>query len=279
MKIDETQPNLSSQSSQAKELQELAMAYQAIKGQSPNGLSGLDDGDMGFFSMLTSLEKKKQGVESGALDLLSPMTGEDIQTQAAKALAENTLQTTSKATDSLLNTVQGALAIDGSDAKTIKKDLEQMMGDLTPEDAAYLKTINPNGLPIAPPVPLNQLIPVDDEGKPQFDKIPASKGLSDMLEKAYKTGRPIRVELENGGSIILKIKAGKVSAEFIATDQANALYLKQQLAELKQRMESKNLPVGQLDARREERSKKQQKRHSDDERQPVLEEVKQTELI
>ena len=279
MKIDETQPNLSSQSSQAKEVQELAMAYQAIKGQSPNGLSGLDDGDMGFFSMLTSLEKKKQGVESGALDLLSPMTGEDIQAQAAKALAENTLQTTSKATDSLLNTVQGALAIDGSDAKTVKKDLEQMMGDLTPEDAAYLKTINPNGLPIAPPVPLNQLIPVDDEGKPQFDKIPASKGLSDMLEKAYKTGRPIRVELENGGSIILKIKAGKVSAEFIATDQANALYLKQQLAELKQRMESKNLPVGQLDARREERSKKQQKRHSDDERQPVLEEVKQTELI
>jgi hypothetical protein len=274
MKIDETQPN----SSQTQEIQELAMAYKALKAQATGGMSGMsgfDDGDMGFFSMLTSLEKKKQGVESGALDLLSPMTGEDIQAQAAKALAENALQTTNKANDSLLNTVQGALAIDGSDAKTVKKDLEQMMGDLTPEDAAYLKTINPNGLPIAPPVPLNQLIPVDDEGKPQFDKIPASKGLSDMLEKAYKTGRPIRVELENGGSIILKIKAGKVSAEFIATDQANALYLKQQLAELKQRMESKNLPVGQLDARREERSKKQQERQPDQE----LEEVKQTELI
>jgi hypothetical protein len=178
-----------------------------------------------------------------------------------------------------LNTVQGALAIDGSDAKTVKKDLEQMMGDMTPEDVAYLKTINPNGLPIAPPVPLNQLIPVDDEGKPQFDKIPASKGLSEILEKAYKTGRPIRVELDNGGSIILKIKAGKVSAEFIATDQANALYLKQQLAELKQRMESKNLPVGQLDARKEGRSKKQQPRQSDSETQKSVEEIQKADLI
>jgi flagellar hook-length control protein FliK len=71
--------------------------------------------------------------------------------------------------------------------------------------------------------------------------------------------------MDNGGAVILKIKDGKVSAEFQATDQASALYLRQQLADLRQRMEAKNLPVGTLNTRQENPNQRRRKQQEPEE--------------
>lgn len=215
----------------------------------------LDDTDLSFLSMLNSMGSLKGAVNKTVLQALdeeqAPAADKEKDPQKTTLRGETTVDTRVASTPTA--TRESTEAIEEH-----KKDLAALEDDITLSDIELLKTINPLCLPIQAPVPLQDLIPVDNEGKPEFERMAASKGLSQLIEKAYKTGRPVRVELENGSAIILKIKQGKVSAEFLTQDQAQALYLKQQLSDLRNRMEARNLPVGTLDSRQEQPKRRRQ---------------------
>jgi hypothetical protein len=103
-----------------------------------------------------------------------------------------------------------------------------------------------------PPVPLHNLNNFSQSLMNQlpqgyYKSLGVSKGLQELLESAYKTQRPIRIDLTDTASIILRMgKDGRVSAEFLPSDQAADLYFRQNLQELKSRLESKQLPYGEL---------------------------------
>ena len=102
-----------------------------------------------------------------------------------------------------------------------------------------------------------------------------SEKLQAQLAEGYKTGKPIRIAVDDTLSIVFKIKGKQVSVEFISTTgDAKALgQLSAQLEQLKAQMLQKQLPVGDLSFRpmdsteksAEDRSKQSSKQHSNHE--------------
>lgn len=80
--------------------------------------------------------------------------------------------------------------------------------------------------------------------------VQVSKTLADMLAKAKETQQPLRIDFDNGISVIIKIsRDGKVSADFLPSTQIAEAYLKENLPLLKQRFEEKNLDYDELNRR------------------------------
>lgn len=90
--------------------------------------------------------------------------------------------------------------------------------------------------------------------------VQVSKTLADMLAKAKETQQPLRIDFDNGISVIIKIsRDGKVSADFLPSTQIAEAYLKENLPLLKQRFDEKNLEYEELN-RRERREQKEDNR-------------------
>jgi len=86
-----------------------------------------------------------------------------------------------------------------------------------------------------------------------------SKTLADMLAKAMEDNKPIRIEFDNGISIIIKIsKDGKLSADFLPSTQIAETYLKENLPILKQRFDDQNLDYEELNRRERRNPDKEQ---------------------
>lgn len=146
-------------------------------------------------------------------------------------------------------------------------DLEEMWlmdsHQLTQNDLKVLHQLV-QGLPMSMQQMLGIMSPAMMEQFPQahYKSLGVSKGLAEMLEQAYKSQRPLRVNLSDNTAVILRLgRNGRVSAEFMTSDQAAELLYRQHLQELKNRLESKQLPYGQLTVRhwkQQEESHKQQ---------------------
>lgn len=80
--------------------------------------------------------------------------------------------------------------------------------------------------------------------------VQVSKTLSDMLAKAMEDNRPVRIEFDNGISVIIKIsKDGKLSADFLPSTQIAEAYLRENLPLLKQKFSEQGLDYDQLNQR------------------------------
>jgi hypothetical protein len=118
---------------------------------------------------------------------------------------------------------------------------------LTPVDVQYMKQVVIPGLPIlVGNVPSNSIFPTGEEGEISYKGFEVSSKLSEMIEKGYRSGRPIRVELDPNSAVVIKIRNGQVSAQFVSTDKS-ALSMQHGLDDLRNRMLARNLPVGQLE--------------------------------
>ncbi len=98
--------------------------------------------------------------------------------------------------------------------------------------------------------------------------VKVSKTLADMLVKAKETQQPLRIDFDNGISVIIKIsRDGKVSADFLPSTQIAEAYLKENLPLLKQRFDEKNLEYDELNRRerREQDKNNNKKKGRDDE--------------
>ncbi len=112
-------------------------------------------------------------------------------------------------------------------------------------------------------VPVNNLSPSLLEHLPQgsYKSLDVSRTLMETLEKAYRSQRPIRVDLADNASVILRLgRDGRVSAEFVALDRAAELYFRQSIQELRNRLEARQLPYGELLVRQGHEQSRRQKR-------------------
>lgn len=74
-----------------------------------------------------------------------------------------------------------------------------------------------------------------------------SKGLFNLIDYAYKTQRPIRLDFEGNSSVILKIdNEGKLSAQFISSDMAMEQILKNNIPHLRNRFDSEKIPYKEI---------------------------------
>ena len=68
-----------------------------------------------------------------------------------------------------------------------------------------------------------------------------------LIEEAYKSQRPLRLDFDNNVSVILRVaKDGKVSAEFIPGDKAVEQYLRDNIAFLKSNLDEKDISYGDI---------------------------------
>ena len=96
--------------------------------------------------------------------------------------------------------------------------------------------------------------------------VQVSKTLSDMLAKAMEDNKPVRIEFDNGISVIIKIsRDGKLSADFLPSTQVAEAYLKENLPLLRQRFSEQNIDNEGLNQReRKNREREQDRRKGQD---------------
>lgn len=201
----------------------------------------LDELDMSFLELLGSITGSvKQGTAEPVAERVEKSAETKEAKKAATAEAENVKKLSSekngpKTEDDHLNT-----QVD-SDMALIREQLSQL-------DIQYLKREVIPGLPIlVGSVPFNSIFPQGADGEISYKGFDISPKLAELIEKGYKTGRPIRVELDPNSALVLKIRNGQVSAEFVSADKAAAFVMQQELDELRNRMAARNLPVGTLE--------------------------------
>lgn len=86
--------------------------------------------------------------------------------------------------------------------------------------------------------------------------IEVSKTLINLIEKSMQTQKPVRIDFDNNISVIMKIdKDGKISADFIPSNNEVERYLRNNIPLLVQRFEEQNLPYKELTYRQAKQNK------------------------
>ena len=135
--------------------------------------------------------------------------------------------------------------------------------ELRIDDLISLQQLVPHPLPTA--LPLNVAVPQPQEvPQAHYTSLGVSKGLQKLLDEGFKSQRPVRVDINDNASVILKMgRDGLVSAEFLTANQWADWYFRHNLSSLKQALDAKQLPVGQLTVRQEERQPNQEESAND----------------
>jgi len=90
--------------------------------------------------------------------------------------------------------------------------------------------------------------------------IEVSKTLVNLIEKSMQTQKPVRIDFDNNIAVIMKItKDGKISADFIPSNQEVERYLRNNIPLLVQRFEEQNLPYKELTYRQAKQNKQNNK--------------------
>jgi hypothetical protein len=201
----------------------------------------LDELDMSFLELLDSINAKADAgnkVPNAGGELDPGLKSEKAAVLESKKVVR--LPVSEKATS--------ASPDEGEFNTVVDADMVLKPDDLTLLDIQYLKQEVIPALPIlVGQVPFNTVFPTGGDGEISYKGFDVSPKLSELIEKGFKTGRPIRVELDATSALVLKIRNGQVSAEFVSADRAAAFAVQQQLDELRNRMTARNLPVGTLE--------------------------------
>jgi len=83
-----------------------------------------------------------------------------------------------------------------------------------------------------------------------YKSVDISKGLASLIEHAYTTNKPVRLDFQGDSSVILRIdNKGLLSAHFISGNPATEYALKAALPELRNKFESEGIPYKELSYR------------------------------
>jgi hypothetical protein len=116
-----------------------------------------------------------------------------------------------------------------------------------------LADLNPNELKA-------NFIVTETNSQPIYKSFDFSKGLFNLLEYSYKTQKPVRLDFQGDSSVILRLNSnGKIAAEFISRDKAMEYILKNTIPNLKNKLDSENIPYEEIYYRDEPRKKKKKK--------------------
>jgi hypothetical protein len=76
-----------------------------------------------------------------------------------------------------------------------------------------------------------------------YKSLNVSKSLVNLIDYAYKSQKPVRLDFEGNSSVILKIDIeGKLTAEFISSDKAMESLLKSSILQLRNKMDNEGIP-------------------------------------
>ncbi len=94
-----------------------------------------------------------------------------------------------------------------------------------------------------------------------------SKTLLNLIEKAYNTSKPCRLDFDNNISVILQIdKDGKITANFLPSDAVAEQYLRSNIGYLRQVFDEQNIKYNELSYRNyKDNNDRQQKSDSGEE--------------
>jgi hypothetical protein len=214
--------------------------FSVEKVKRPSSAEGmLDAFDLSFLDLLTSV------TETTSEALIKP---EEILPAKQKEVPKATEKATEKPKLTLVESPRKTDRTTEDSVTHVEKDMTLLNTDLTTTDQQYLKQVVIPGLPILlGSVPFESIFPPDDSGNISYRSFEISPKLAELIEKGYKTGRPIRVELDPNSAVVLKIRNGQVSAEFVSADKTASIVMQQELDQLRNRMIAKNLPVGNLE--------------------------------
>lgn len=201
----------------------------------------LDELDMSFLELLESINTKADAgnkAPAARSEIEPDLKSDQTVTQMSKKVVRLPIPENSKTSSKE----------EGEFHTSVDADMVLRADDLTLLDIQYLKQEVIPALPIlVGQVPFNTVFPTGGDGEISYKGFDVSPKLSELIEKGFKTGRPIRVELDATSALVLKIRNGQVSAEFVSADRAAAFAVQQQLDELRNRMTARNLPVGTLE--------------------------------
>lgn len=218
------------------------------------GGNPLDDLDLAFLDLLTSVSETS-GVPSIETETVSGLKKD--QDKAVSKTGTGEAKTIDKTNN--IRYLQPRSEADEAAAR-VDEDMKLLQADLTAEDIQYMKQAVIPGLPIVMgSVPFNTVFPADKDGNISYRGFDVSPKLAELIEKGYKSGRPIRVELDTNSAVVLKFREGRVSAEFLSNDKGMVLYMQQELDDLRHRMAARNLPVGTLEYRHSDPRQQQQR--------------------
>ena len=127
------------------------------------------------------------------------------------------------------------------DSLTISKDDALFFNELVEKtDFLVRESGNANSFQV-------NLLKIASEDNKSLKSAEISKSLLNLIETAYKTQKPMRIDFDNNVSVILRIgRDGKVNAEFIPGDKAVEQYLRNNIGYLKDRFEEQNLDYGDI---------------------------------
>ncbi len=145
-----------------------------------------------------------------------------------------------------------------------KGEIFRLKNDFNEEDIKFLKTmvenpcmmlqsINPQNCQITFAIP-------DMQGGVSYKSFDFSKGLSNLIEYAHKSQKPVRINFDEDSSVILKInKEGKLSAEFVSSNAAMEFILRNNIPNLKNKMDKEGLPYENISYKEDDGNNKKEK--------------------
>jgi hypothetical protein len=217
--------------------------------------SAFDNYDLSFLDLLTSVVSENLADSVHHADPAHQAVKEKPKTSAMESSKE-------KAVSPKLSLVGQSSSTDESMAARVEQDMVIFKDDMTDIDIQYMKQAVIPGLPIlAGSVPFESVFPAGADQEISYRGFEISPKLAELIEKGYRTGRPIRVELDANSSVVLKIRNGQVSAEFVSNNQAAAFAMQHELDDLRNRMAARNLPVGVLEYKYRDSQQSDQNSH------------------
>lgn len=221
----------------------------------------LEDLDLSFLDLLTSVASDASASSTEAPDKAAAEKSRLNEKNASAAQNE-------KASSRLSLVENVSNAEEAGDIRAqVEHDMMLLKDELSDIDRQYLKQAVIPGLPILMgTVPFQSVFPTSQDGEISYKGFEISPKLAELIEKGYKTGCPIRVELDSQSALVLKIRNGQVSAEFVSADKAAAFVMQQELDELRNRMAARNLPVGTLEYKYQDPHQSGRQSRQEDER-------------
>lgn len=126
------------------------------------------------------------------------------------------------------------------------------ISEMTEDDAKFFQIILNNQN-----VSINNsgsVIVEDEKGEKSLKNLNFSKSVMNLVEYAYSSNRPIRIDFAQNTSVILKIdRLGQISAEFISSDKAMEYLLKTNIPLLRQKLDSAGIKYKSIFYREEEK--------------------------
>lgn len=126
------------------------------------------------------------------------------------------------------------------------------ISEMTEDDAKFFQIILNNQN-----VSINNsgsVIVEDEKGEKTLKNLNFSKSVMNLVEYAYSSNRPIRIDFAQNTSVILKIdRLGQISAEFISSDKAMEYLLKTNIPLLRQKLDSAGIKYKSIFYREEEK--------------------------